>query len=69
MIELDAKGLFCPEPLMMVTDAMKENPGQPIHILVNQASPRDNIIRFAEKKGRSVSVSESTAGVFSITIS
>lgn len=28
MVNLDAKGLFCPEPLMMVQDAMKKNPGE-----------------------------------------
>lgn len=68
MIELDAKGLFCPEPLMMVQDALKKNPGEQIVVEVDTATPRDNILRLARRKKLEASVAESSDGVFTITI-
>ena len=67
MIKLDAKGLFCPEPLMMVTAALKQNPQESIEIEVDTAPPRDNIVRLANKKNLPVSVVENE-GIFIITI-
>lgn len=67
MIELDAKGLFCPEPLMMVQKAMKEHPQEAITVQVDTAPPRDNIVRLATRKKRAVEVSEE-GGVFTIEI-
>lgn len=67
MVNLDAKGLFCPEPLMMVQDAMKKNPGEKIVVEVDSASPRDNILRLARRKKREAAVVEES-GVFTITI-
>ena len=67
MVNLDAKGLFCPEPLMMVQDAMKKNPGEKIVVEVDSASPRDNILRLARRKKREAAVFEED-GVFTITI-
>ncbi len=67
MVNLDAKGLFCPEPLMMVQDAMKKNPGEKIVVEVDSASPRDNILRLARRKKREAAVVEE-GGVFTITI-
>lgn len=68
MIELDAKGLFCPEPLMMVQDALKKNPGEQIVVEVDTATPRDNILRLARRKKLEATVAESSDGVFTITI-
>lgn len=67
MIEIDAKGLFCPEPLMMTQEAIKKNPGETIVVQVDSASPRDNILRLAHRKKLTVTVEE-TDGVFTITI-
>lgn len=67
MVNLDAKGLFCPEPLMMVQDAMKKNPGEKIVVEVDSASPRDNILRLVRHKKREAAVVEE-GGVFTITI-
>lgn len=67
MVNLDAKGLFCPEPLMMVQDALKKNPGEQVVVEVDSASPRDNILRLARRKKLSATVAEAD-GVFTITI-
>lgn len=67
MVRIDAKGLSCPQPLMMVQEALKKNPGEQVLVEVDSASPRDNILRLARRKKLSSSVVESD-GVFTITI-
>lgn len=56
MIKLDARGLSCPEPLMMVADAMKKHPGEEIEILVSEMHTKTNIENFCHDKGRVVEV-------------
>ncbi len=67
MIELDAQGLFCPEPLMMVQKAMKEHPGEAIRVVVDSAAPRDNISRMVRRKNRALSVEEGE-GIWTLSI-
>ena len=67
MVTVDAKGLFCPEPLMMVQEALRKNPGEQVVAEVDSASPRDNILRLARRKKLNASVVEED-GVFTITI-
>lgn len=67
MVTIDAKGLFCPEPLMMTQEALKKNPGEQVVVEVDSASPRDNILRLANRKKLNASVVEKD-GVFIITI-
>ena len=64
MVTVDAKGLFCPEPLMMTQDALKKNPGEQV---VDSAIPRDNILRLARRKKLNATVDEKD-GVFTIAI-
>lgn len=68
MITVDAKGLFCPEPLIMTQEALKKNPGETIVVEVNSATPRDNILRLVRRKKLTASVEEK-GDVFVITIS
>lgn len=68
MIELDAKGLFCPEPLMMAHEALKNHPNERVAIEVDQGSAKENITRLAVKKGLDVSVETLGDGVFRLTI-
>ncbi len=67
MVRIDAKGLSCPQPLMMVQEVLKKNPGEQVLVEVDSASPRDNILRLARRKKLSSSVTEAD-GVFTITI-
>lgn len=67
MVTVDAKGLFCPEPLMMIQDALKKNPGEQVVVEVDSATPRDNILRLARRKKLNATVDEKD-GVFTITI-
>lgn len=67
MIHVNAKGLSCPEPLMMTQAALKEHPGGEIQVEVDSATPRDNILRLVRRKKLNATVEESN-GVFTITI-
>lgn len=58
MIEVDAKGLQCPEPVMKTLAAIKEHPNDAIKVIVSSAIPRDNVKRMAEKRGKQVSIEE-----------
>lgn len=58
MIEVDARGLSCPEPLMMTQAAMKKHPGEPLKVLVTEPHTRTNVERFAKSQGKSVTVTE-----------
>lgn len=67
MVTVDAKGLFCPEPLMMAQEALKKNPGEQVVVIVDSAAPRDNILRLVRRKKLNASVAEND-GVYTITI-
>lgn len=67
MATVDARGLACPEPLMMTMAAVKKADG-PVTVLVDSVIPRDNILKFAKKKKREAVVTEEN-GVYTIVIS
>ena len=57
MFEVDARGLSCPQPLMMTNDAIKSQDG-PIKVLVSEPHQRTNVEKFAKDKGKKVTVKE-----------
>ena len=57
MFEVDARGLSCPQPLMMTNDAIKSQEG-PIKVLVSEPHQRTNVEKFANDKGKKVTVNE-----------
>ncbi len=67
MVEVDAQGLFCPEPLIMAKAAVDKNPGEPVRILVDSAAARDNIARMLRKTKREFSVAEND-GIITIDV-
>lgn len=52
MNEIDARGYSCPEPVLMTKAALKD--GAPLKVLVDSATPLQNITRFAQNAGRKV---------------
>lgn len=58
MVEVDARGLSCPEPIMLTADAMKNHEGEPIKVLVSEPHQKTNIEKLAKDRGRSSSVRE-----------
>lgn len=66
-IVVDARGLSCPQPVILARRAIKEG-GFPIEVWVDTVTSRDNVTRAAEKLGCTVLVSE-TADGFRLTLS
>ena len=57
MTKLDARGLSCPEPVIMISQAMKSGEAA-YEILVDNRVSRENVTRYAEHQGYRVSVTE-----------
>lgn len=57
MKTLDARGLSCPEPVIMIRKAMASQE-EAYEILVSTATARENVTHYAEHQGYSVTVSE-----------
>ena len=55
MTKLDARGLSCPEPVIMISQAMKSGEAA-YEILVDNRVSRENVTRYAEHQGYRVSV-------------
>ena len=57
MKTIDARGLSCPEPVIMIRKAMasKENAYE---MLVDNQTSKENVTRYAEHQGYKVTVTE-----------
>lgn len=63
---LDARGLSCPEPVIMLRKAMMTKEAA-YQITVDNVASRENVTRFAEHQGYRVSVTE-TSGEYTLEI-
>jgi len=50
MIEVDARGLGCPIPVVKTKQAMEKNPGEHITVLVDAEVAKENVSRLAASK-------------------
>ena len=66
MKKLDARGLSCPEPVIMISKAMASHEDA-YEIMVDTATSRENVTRYAEHQGYHVAVSEND-GEFTLSI-
>ena len=57
MKEVDARGLSCPEPIMLTAEAIKGTT-ESVKVLVSEPHQRTNVEKFAKDKGRKVTVTE-----------
>lgn len=57
MLEVDARGLSCPEPMMMTQEALERTDG-PVKVLVSEPHQRANVEKVAKSKGRNVTVTQ-----------
>lgn len=60
MYEVDARGLSCPEPVLLTAAALENHRETQIKVLVNEAHTRDNVMKYAKSKGKNVTVTEKT---------
>ncbi|MGL4284665.1 MAG: sulfurtransferase TusA family protein [Eubacterium aggregans] len=56
---VDARGLSCPIPVVMVKKAMAGEPAA-VSVLVNNPVAMENVTRFAEHQGYTVVVTEAS---------
>ena len=54
---LDARGLSCPEPVVMIRKAMMSKEAE-YTIVVDNPTAKENVTRYAEHQGYNVVVSE-----------
>ena len=48
---VDARGLSCPQPVLMVMGAIKETQSGEIEVLVDTDTSRENVVRAATSNG------------------
>ena len=66
MTKLDARGLSCPEPVILISQAMKSGEAE-YEITVDNRVSRENVTRYAEHQGYTVSVAEAD-GEYTLTL-
>ena len=65
---VDARGLSCPQPVMMASKAIKKMNKGTIEVLVDSGTGRDNISRLANNSGWAVTIEEKPEGDFRIVL-
>ena len=58
MYEVDARGLSCPEPVMLTQAALKDHGNDTIKVLVSEPHCWKNVEKFAQSQGRKAEVHE-----------
>ena len=66
MKTIDARGLSCPEPVILASQAMKSGENA-YEIIVDNRVSRENVTRYAEHQGYTVTVTEAD-GEFTLSL-
>lgn len=64
---IDARGLSCPTPVVMVQQAVRKDAPATLEVLVDAQVAVENVSRFARSQGYAVAVEE-TGGEFKLTL-
>lgn len=67
MKEIDARGLSCPEPVMLTKQALDAGETELI-VMVDNGAAKDNVSRQAKSHGKTVEIEHNTAGDFILHI-
>jgi len=54
--EVDARGLLCPEPVLMTKRELDRMSSGTLRVLVNTVAAKENVSRLAESKGWKVDI-------------
>ncbi|MBN2428650.1 MAG: sulfurtransferase TusA family protein [Deltaproteobacteria bacterium] len=65
---VDARGLSCPQPVLMTLDAIKAAQSDEILVIVDNEASKENVCRAATNKGWTVADTNEEAGECKITI-
>lgn len=66
--KVDARGLACPQPVLLTMEAMKSTSDSEIEILVDNEASRENVSRAAAAQGWNVAQSDEVGEDFRILI-
>ena len=64
---VDARGLVCPMPVVMVQKAVKQDAPDTLTVLVDDRCAVENVTRFAKHSGYQVAVAEEN-GEYTLTL-
>lgn len=65
---VDARGLSCPQPVLMAIQAMRTVDSREIEVVVDNEASRENVSRAAQSQGWSVAVDELDGGEFRLSL-
>ena len=65
---VDARGLSCPQPVIMTLDEIKKGSDKEIIVLVDTDTSKENVTRAAESKGCKISGISAEGEGYRITI-
>lgn len=57
-IEVDARGLECPKPVILTKKALEENGGSVVTSIVDNATARENVLKYAKSRNMETTVME-----------
>lgn len=65
---VDARGLSCPQPVLLALDAIKGRTSGTLTVLVDSEASRENVTRAVSAKGWSVSESPAEGDAVTLTL-
>ena len=65
---IDARGLSCPQPVLMTLDEIKTGKADEIIVRVDNETSKENVSRAAKSRGWAVAKISEENGEFSLTI-
>jgi TusA-related sulfurtransferase len=65
---VDARGLSCPEPVMLTHQAIQKLDKGTVEVLVDTGTARENVSRMAKSSGWGVTIEEQPEGNYKIIL-
>jgi len=65
---IDARGLSCPQPVMLTSQAISKIQKGTLEVLVDSGTARDNVSRLAQKNHWLVTVTETAPGNYRLVL-
>lgn len=68
MKTVDARGFACPQPVIMAQKAIKADTPSELEVLVDNKCAVENVMRFGESQGYTVTVADGDDDDFAVTL-
>jgi tRNA 2-thiouridine synthesizing protein A len=65
---IDARGLSCPQPVLLALAAMKKSASGPLTVLVDTDTSKENVLRAAASQGWQDTAVQESHGEYNITL-